>query len=115
MADFVDNGKDEGSSGPAMIDASKPLEVLYCGVCSMPPEFCEFGTCYDQCLPWILANCPEVVGDADAVAAAMSKLSVGSGKVAAGAEGDAPSEGAETEEVSHVLQVTLAAKGSAIS
>jgi hypothetical protein len=50
-----------------MIDASKPLSVVYCGVCSMPPEFCEFGSCYDQCRQWIESNCPSILNLATAV------------------------------------------------
>eukprot|EP01038_Epipyxis_sp_PR26KG_P004880 gene4880-6837_t len=44
---------------PIMIDYSKPLIVVYCPTCTMPPEFCEFGASFQQCLPWILENCPE--------------------------------------------------------
>ncbi len=105
MADFVDNEKAEDSM-LELIDASKPLHVIYCGVCSMPPEFCEFGTCYDQCLPWILTNCPEVIGDAEAVSNAMNKLSVGDGPTGSSStsagpesEGAAPADSAEGDEV----------------
>eukprot|EP00163_Fabomonas_tropica_P030448 TRINITY_DN6870_c0_g1_i1.p1 TRINITY_DN6870_c0_g1~~TRINITY_DN6870_c0_g1_i1.p1 ORF type:complete len:174 (-),score=63.50 TRINITY_DN6870_c0_g1_i1:131-652(-) len=39
----------------------EPVEVLYCGVCKMPPEYCEFDTKkFKKCQPWIEANCPEV-------------------------------------------------------
>lgn len=62
-----------------MIDATKPLTVIYCGVCSMPPEFCEFGACFDRCRPWIEANCPEVL-DAS-LTAAVGKLGVSEGGV----------------------------------
>lgn len=50
-----------------MIDASKPLSVVYCGVCSMPPEFCEFGACYEQCRQWIESNCPDIINLATSV------------------------------------------------
>lgn len=42
---------------------------LYCPICTMPPEYCEYGPTYDQCLPWILQNCPEVL-NADVLAKA---------------------------------------------
>lgn len=45
-----------------MIDLSQSLTVIYCGICSMPPEFCEYGACFDRCRPWIEENCPEVLG-----------------------------------------------------
>mmetsp|Transcript_30042 Transcript_30042/g.39528 ORF Transcript_30042/g.39528 Transcript_30042/m.39528 type:complete len:205 (-) Transcript_30042:472-1086(-) len=38
-----------------------PVEILYCGVCGLPPEYCEFGENYEQCLPWIQENCPEIL------------------------------------------------------
>ena len=62
--------------GATMIDFNSPAQVQYCGVCSMPPEFCEYGTCYDRCRPWIEQNCPEVLsGDSQEVTLSMSKLS----------------------------------------
>jgi hypothetical protein len=47
----------------AMIDVNDPIVIQYCPTCSMPPEFCEFGTCFDKCLPWIAQNCPEVLSE----------------------------------------------------
>lgn len=37
-----------------------PLVVLYCPVCSFPPEYCKYSGKFNQCKPWIAANCPEV-------------------------------------------------------
>lgn len=45
----------------ATVDEPEPREVLYCAICSMPPEFCEYGASYDRCLPWITENCPEIL------------------------------------------------------
>jgi hypothetical protein len=36
------------------------LQVIYCGVCGLPPEYCEFGPDFEKCKPWIQANCPSV-------------------------------------------------------
>eukprot|EP01035_Chromulina_nebulosa_P035452 gene35452-47656_t len=47
-----------GTTGD-MIDVSKPIEMLYCAICTMPPEFCEFGASFDLCLPWITEHCPQ--------------------------------------------------------
>jgi hypothetical protein len=78
MADFVKDNSAEGNpenEGTAdshekavdgalpLIDATKPEKVLYCAICSMPPEFCEYGSCFDKCLPWIVENCPEVLSE----------------------------------------------------
>lgn len=43
---------------------SHPEVVTYCPTCTMPPEYCEHGSTFDLCLPWILKNCPEVLSDA---------------------------------------------------
>ena len=44
----------------------------------MPPEFCEFGQTFDKCLPWIVANCPEVLSE-KVLAAAMGEVSLEDG------------------------------------
>ncbi|KAK6505536.1 Translation machinery-associated protein 22 [Arthrobotrys musiformis] len=33
-----------------------PLEVVYCGVCSLPPEYCEFGATVKKCMDWLEGN-----------------------------------------------------------
>ena len=37
-----------------------PLKVEYCGECSMPPEYCENGPCFDKCQEWLKENLPEI-------------------------------------------------------
>lgn len=83
MADFVQEedeettkkagGDDEGeastedattkasSAGVVPIKIEDALEVIYCPTCSLPPEYCEFSSTFNQCLPWIVKNCPEVL------------------------------------------------------
>ncbi|ORX96253.1 density-regulated protein DRP1 [Basidiobolus meristosporus CBS 931.73] len=34
-------------------------EVLYCEVCTLPPEFCEFGTTLEKCKQWLQKEHPE--------------------------------------------------------
>ncbi|KAF9961437.1 Translation machinery-associated protein 22 [Mortierella alpina] len=34
----------------------KPREVPYCGFCSLPPEYCEFGPTLDKCKHWLSKN-----------------------------------------------------------
>jgi hypothetical protein len=47
MAEFVESEM-KGEAGPL-----EPLTVLYCPHCTMPPEYCEYGPCYEErCLPW---------------------------------------------------------------
>ncbi|KAG0238335.1 Translation machinery-associated protein 22 [Actinomortierella wolfii] len=33
-------------------------EVLYCGFCTLPPEYCEFGPTLDKCKEWLKKNDP---------------------------------------------------------
>lgn len=33
-------------------------KLIYCAVCEMPPEYCEYGDNYDKCVPWIKQHCP---------------------------------------------------------
>eukprot|EP00794_Sanderia_malayensis_P013981 gene13981-15439_t len=30
-----------------------PITVLYCGVCGVPPEYCEYGSEYEKCKKWL--------------------------------------------------------------
>lgn len=36
-----------------------PLKVLYCGICSLPTEYCEYMPQYTKCRQWLEKNCPE--------------------------------------------------------
>jgi hypothetical protein len=33
--------------------SSKPIRVTYCGVCSLPTEYCEFGSRVSKCKAWL--------------------------------------------------------------
>ncbi|ODV77749.1 density-regulated protein DRP1 [Suhomyces tanzawaensis NRRL Y-17324] len=37
-----------------------PKSTLYCGVCSYPPEYCEFTATFKRCKEWLLSNHQEV-------------------------------------------------------
>lgn len=53
--------------------------VLYCGVCSYPPEFCEFGGSFKKCKEWLQTNEPTVFSQLysdEALANATSSLSI---------------------------------------
>ncbi|KAH9565824.1 hypothetical protein CY35_04G097100 [Sphagnum magellanicum] len=41
----------------------QPLEVVYCPVCSLPAEYCEFGPDFEKCKPWLIKNAPELYPD----------------------------------------------------
>ncbi|KAI9370962.1 eIF1-like protein [Aspergillus egyptiacus] len=61
---------------PAEIPARK---VPYCGVCTLPPEYCEFGGTAKKCQEWLESNNPELyqrLYSGDSVSANLSTLSV---------------------------------------
>lgn len=56
-----------------------PKEVIYCEVCTFPPEYCEFGKSFRKCKEWLEDNHSQLFDklySEDALAAATSSLSV---------------------------------------
>lgn len=56
-----------------------PKSVNYCGVCTFPPEYCEFGLSFNRCKEWLQGNQPELFENLysdDALANATSTLSL---------------------------------------
>jgi len=52
-------------AGPVGGESSVPpppaaLHVVYCGVCALPPEYCEFGATLQKCSEWLAENEPEM-------------------------------------------------------
>jgi density-regulated protein DRP1 len=91
MADFVEleevnreveNDEDDvkPSSTAAAAVSMAPLDVVYCPTCSLPPEYCEHGSCFEQCAPWILQNMPEVLSE-KYLASIMAKANLGEDEV----------------------------------
>lgn len=72
------------STTPSLIDASKPIVVLYCGICTMPVEYCGFGASADQCRAWLLENYPDEVSK---VTETVGKLTVSGDSAAAALDG----------------------------
>lgn len=73
MAEFAPSVEDETfKSCSATLE---PLIVRYCPTCSLPPEYCEYGPCFDTCLPWIVENMPEVLSD-EVLARMTSKIAI---------------------------------------
>lgn len=46
-----------------MAEKPQPVNVLYCGVCSLPAEYCEFGPDFEKCKPWLIQNAPHLYPD----------------------------------------------------
>ncbi|CAJ0546188.1 Ff.00g096610.m01.CDS01 [Fusarium sp. VM40] len=60
--------------------------VTYCGVCTLPPEYCEYGGTAKKCREWLEKNEPELYGriwSPEALEAATASLSVEAQKRAA--------------------------------
>ncbi|XP_038060844.1 density-regulated protein-like [Patiria miniata] len=64
VTDPVDLNEDSQKTKPKKSskkkDVSYPLKVVYCGVCSMPVEYCEFNPAYKDCKKWLAENCPDL-------------------------------------------------------
>ncbi|XP_031555833.1 density-regulated protein homolog [Actinia tenebrosa] len=54
---------EEENAGETKAKISYPLSVLYCGVCTMPIEYCEFSPESEKCKEWLMSNHPEVFDD----------------------------------------------------
>ncbi|KAG6532956.1 hypothetical protein ZIOFF_006816 [Zingiber officinale] len=46
-----------------MADKPQAVRVLYCGVCSLPAEYCEFGPDFEKCKPWLRTHAPDLYPD----------------------------------------------------
>ncbi|KAI9447873.1 density-regulated protein DRP1 [Lactarius indigo] len=40
--------------------ATPPVQMFYCGVCTYPPEYCEFGNSLSKCKEWLQAQHPDL-------------------------------------------------------
>ncbi|XP_052199738.1 translation machinery-associated protein 22 [Diospyros lotus] len=46
-----------------MAEKPQPVRVLYCQVCGLPAEYCEFGSDFEKCKPWLIQNAPDLYPD----------------------------------------------------
>ncbi|XP_038646076.1 density-regulated protein isoform X2 [Scyliorhinus canicula] len=53
------DSENKGEAKPTSNRAQCPLKVLYCGICSLPTEYCEYMPQYTKCRQWLEKNCPE--------------------------------------------------------
>ncbi|OIW20470.1 hypothetical protein TanjilG_11871 [Lupinus angustifolius] len=80
-----------------MAEKPQPIRVIYCPICSLPPEYCEFGSDFDKCKPWLIQNVPHIYpdlikeaneNDIDKVADKLQSTGISSGTSAAAATSD---------------------------
>ncbi|KAK5117714.1 Translation machinery-associated protein 22 [Meristemomyces frigidus] len=50
----------ETASKGAPADARPPKQVIYCGICSLPPEYCEYGGTTKKCEDWLSTTHPDL-------------------------------------------------------
>lgn len=50
----------EDPEGPQPPEPTTPIQVLYCGVCTSPPEYCEFGSSLTKCKEWLHERYPDL-------------------------------------------------------
>ncbi|GMN53105.1 hypothetical protein TIFTF001_022258 [Ficus carica] len=86
-----------------MAEKPQPVRVLYCAVCSLPAEYCEFGPDFEKCKPWLVQNAPDLypdlVRDSNAKEADKVAEQLQSTGISSGAAGGAASSASKPEEV----------------
>lgn len=83
---MADTEQAEGAAPAAASTEPQSKHVIYCGVCSLPPEYCEFGGTTKKCQEWLQKTHPfmyEKLWSEDALSAATANLSVDAQKRAA--------------------------------
>lgn len=47
-------------AGPSVPTGPQPREVVYCAICTFPPEYCEFGPAPSKCRSWLESAHPDL-------------------------------------------------------
>ncbi|MCJ1297580.1 Translation machinery-associated protein 22 [Hypocenomyce scalaris] len=74
------------TNGDGAATEPQARHVVYCGVCTLPPEYCEFGGTVKKCKEWLEKNHPDMhekLYSQEAIEASMATLSVDAQKRAA--------------------------------
>ncbi|KAL8873684.1 MAG: hypothetical protein Q9174_000889 [Haloplaca sp. 1 TL-2023] len=50
----------EAATAEAASSEPQARHIVYCGVCTLPPEYCEFGGTAKKCKEWLEENQPEM-------------------------------------------------------
>ncbi|KAN0096944.1 Translation initiation factor SUI1 [Tylopilus felleus] len=75
----------------------QPVQVLYCEICTFPPEYCEFGSSLTKCKEWLHAAHPQLYEKYYSEEALQSKLGTLSLQAQAKLEEDAAKKEAKAE------------------
>lgn len=63
LADLLDYNMADveiSEAGPSVPTGPQPRQVVYCAVCTFPPEYCEFGPSPSKCRNWLHKHQPEL-------------------------------------------------------
>ncbi|EQB54973.1 Translation machinery-associated protein 22 [Colletotrichum gloeosporioides] len=106
---MADNDKSEISGEP------QGRHIVYCGVCTLPPEYCEYGGTVKKCQEWLQKHQPELyqrIWSAEALEAATASLSVDAQKRAAkdAQKKTAKAEAAEAKQADKLAKSTVTIK-----
>ncbi|XP_001633380.2 density-regulated protein homolog [Nematostella vectensis] len=66
----------KGIAGDKDENISYPLTVHYCGVCTLPLEYCEFSPESEKCKEWLKENLPDVYDEMNEAAEQMGALDI---------------------------------------
>lgn len=90
MADFVETEQPTTDANlkscPTEVNMD-PVTVVYCPICSMPPEYCEYGPSFERCLPWIRENAADSLNP-EYLASLLKKMGLEEGDGTAAEEED---------------------------
>ncbi|CAO2181257.1 unnamed protein product, partial [Urochloa humidicola] len=59
----IESGEPRTAAAAMAAEKPAPVRVLYCGVCGLPAEYCEFGPDFERCKPWLREHAPGVYPD----------------------------------------------------
>ncbi|KAI5624410.1 density-regulated protein [Silurus asotus] len=93
----AESGSPENKAVRADGDMKYPLKVLYCGVCSLPSEYCEYMPEPAKCRQWLEKNFPDMFARMTMGNVPKQETGGGGGGGGGGAGAEVPPAGEEEE------------------
>ena len=81
------------------LDADYPLRVLYCGVCSLPTEYCEYMPDVAKCRQWLEKNFPNEFAKLTVENSPKQEAGISEGQGTAGEEEEKKRKERDSQEV----------------
>ncbi|KAG8456063.1 hypothetical protein GDO86_002023 [Hymenochirus boettgeri] len=86
-----------GDHKMSKMDGDFPLKVLYCGVCSLPTEYCEYMPDVTKCRQWLEKNFPDEFAKLTLGSSPRQETGIPEGQVASGEEEEKKKQKREIE------------------